>query len=573
MAEVRHHLLQYLVDHEVAEIFGNPGSSEVPLLDELAVDDRVAYRLVLHESIAIAMADAYAQTRGSWGFASVHATPGVLNILGGLFLAQAHHSPVVVIAGQQDSRLLLNRPFLASDVVREARQYVKFAWQAERAEDVVPAVRRAMQTAITPPRGPALVSIPKDLYGQHTPGNDEVVPQVTVPPLPDPPPEAIAKAVRMILEARYPVIMSGNGVGAAGAGAVRAVVRFAELVGGPVHSEHNATNMHFPNDHPQYLGGNAHGTASMVPWLEDADLLVAIGCDLFMEDRVLPRPLVPPGCPVIQIDVDPLELARNRSVAVAIHADLERTVLGLEEELGRLMDDDRRHRAAERRREVDRRRRRMDEERAAQLERAWDSVPIRAPRLYRELRAAMDDDAIMVDEAVNTASYLHEYFQFTEPGTLLSSKQSWLGWGWGAALGVQLARPDRQVVAVLGDGSALYLPQALWTAREYGIPITAVILNNGGYMAVQNHLRNYAGRAVESGNFVGTQIAHVDHVGLARSFGVSGERIAEPSELGDALRRALSSREPRVVEVVLDPDDAGFGRAPIPRRTDVPNAP
>lgn len=177
----------------------------------------------------------------------------------------------------------------------------------------------------------------------------------------------------------------------------------------------------------------------------------------------------------------------------------------------------------------------------------------------------MPDDAVMVDEAVNMASYLHDFFEFRAVGTLLSSKQSWLGWGAGASLGVQLARPARRVVAVLGDGSATYGIQALWTAARYEIPVIVVVLNNRGYMAVQHHLREYAGRAAAEGRYPGTDLGGIDFVALAHGFGVGGERVDDPASIGPALDRALAAHAPRLVEIVIDPDDAGLARPPILR--------
>ncbi len=198
-------------------------------------------------------------------------------------------------------------------------------------------------------------------------------------------------------------------------------------------------------------------------------------------------------------------------------------------------------------------------------EATWDAVPIRMPRLYSELRSVMPADAIMVDEAVNMASYLHTFFEFSQADTLLSSKQSWLGWGWGAALGAQLAFPERRVVACLGDGSASYAPQALWTARRFQLPIVTVIVDNGGYMAVQNHLRNFDGAAAHQRSYPGTELGDIDFVALGSAYGVPGRRVESPDQIGSALKWAFDAGGPTVVHVKVDPDDAGLGRDPIPR--------
>ena len=561
-APLRQALVEWLRSASVEHVFGNPGSSEVPLLDSLVDVDRPTYVLVAHEAAAISAADAFAQLSGRPGVVSVHVTPGVANILGGIFLARSHRSPVVVIAGQQDSRILGHRPFLASDLVETVRQHVKWAFQAERAADVLPALRHAFEVASQAPRGPAFVAVPRDLYDHHVALLEP--PSALAARLGVPGDAALEEAAAIIASATMPILLSGNAVGACGAAAIDGVIALAETIGAGVYSEHNATNMHFPSSHPQYLGGNAHGTAVVRQWLRPADVLIAVGCDLFMEERFHPEPLVPPGCRIVQLDEDPQEIGRLFPVAAGLPGDLPATLRALTSRV-RVALRPREAAVAARREAVCAQRAALDAERERERRAVWDRRPIRMPRVYAELRTAMPDDAVMIDEAVNMASYLHDFFDFRVPGTLLSSKQSWLGWGIGASLGAQLARPDRRVVAVLGDGSATYGIQALWTAARYHLPIVTVILNNGGYMAVQHHLRAYGARAAAAGRYPGTELSGIDFVSLARGFGVFAERVDDPDAIGPALRSALASGAPRVVEIAIDPNDAGFRRAPIPR--------
>jgi benzoylformate decarboxylase len=514
----------------------------------------------------MALADGYARLARRPAVVSVHATPGVCNIVGGLFLAKSHHSPVLVLAGQQDSRLLGRRPFLASDLIETVRQHTKLAVQVGRADEVVPTVTRAIRVALEPPAGPVLVAVPKDLHDEFV----DVVPEAGLTggsavagARRRPDPKALAAAVAEIARSTAPVIMSGNGVGAAGESAIRRVIALAELIGARVYSEHNATNVHFPSGHRLYLGGNAHGVQGVKPWLEGADLLLAIGCDLFMEDRYVPGGIVPAGCRIVQFDEDPLEIGRLEPVVAGVAGDLVATLDDLLLALPFAMGSDATALVAQRTREIAQLRRKAAVARLRDS--SSDATPIRMPRLYAELRAAMPPDAIMVDEAVSMASYLHAFFEFSEADTLLSSKQSWLGWGWGAALGAQLARPDRRVVACLGDGSASYAPQALWTARRAGLPIITVIVDNGGYMAVENHLREFDGLAARSRCYPGTAIGDIDFVALAGAYGVPGRRVELPREIGPALRWALAAAGPAVIHVIVDPDDAGLGRRPIPR--------
>ncbi|CAN5649154.1 benzoylformate decarboxylase [soil metagenome] len=570
MTLVRDALLHAFAARRVELIFGNPGSTEVPLLDGLAGGRLPRYVLVLHEGIAAAAADGYAQMGDRPGVVSVHATPGVANIVGGLFLAQAHRSPVVVIAGQQDSRLLERRPFLASDLAGLVGQYTKLAVQPDRAEDVIPTVARAFDVALSRPRGPVLVAVPRDFYeaevADRQTGYEAASPAVlSARPLTHAEAGPVADATVILRAAARPVLLSGNAVGAAGASAIAAVVELAELLAARVYSEHNATNMHFPASHRLYLGGNAHGTASVARWLEGADVVVAVGCDLFMEEHFEAAGIIPPSAAVIQIDEDPREIGRVTRVDVGLAGDLAALTRQLAGSLRSTGDDEFRARVAARADEIGADRRALDAARRIREGASTSGPPITMPRLYATLRDALPVDAIMVDEAVTMASYLHEHFPLDVPGTLLSSKQSWLGWGVGAAIGVQLAQPGRRVVAVLGDGSAAYAAQGLWTAAQLALPIVFVVLNNGGYIAVQNHLRQYGQEAARVRAYVGTDLAGIDFVDWAGAYGVVGRRVVEPKEMAEAFEWALRQEAPVLLEMMIDPDDAGLGRAPIPR--------
>lgn len=556
-------IVAYLADCGVRYVFGNPGSSEVPLLDALAVRDMPEFQLVMHEAVGVSMADGYAQLSQEPGVVFAHVTPGVANVLGGLFLASSHRSPVVVIAGQQDSRLLARRPFLASDLVTTVRQFTKWAWEARSADEVLPCLRRALSVAMQPPRGPVLLSIPKDFYGAAMTPNMLPPPAEPTRSLPDQ--TSIDRAAQILVSARRPVLLSGNGVGAAGQAAVDRAVELAQLIGARVYSEHNAVNMHFPTAHPQYLEGNAHGIARLQRWFLDADVVVALGCDLFMEDEALDSPVIPSDCAIIQLDEDSTEIGRLYPVAAGVAGDITFS-------LERLVDCVRSRQGEADRVAADRRCAAVAAAKAEQVQIREEfarlrrnSHPIHMTRVYEELRSLLNDDGVMVDEAVNMASYLHQFYEFRKSGTLLSSKQSWLGWGWGAALGAQLALPRQKVVACLGDGSALFGIQALGTAARHHIPVTTIVLNNGRYIAVENHLRQYGGYAASTGRFVGTALPPIDFVGVAEGFGVSGVRVSHASELRPVLAKALNTPAPTLVEIAIDPDDAGWGRPPIDR--------
>ncbi len=558
----RRALLEALRAEGVGHLFGNPGSTEVPMLDALVDYPDIEYVLTAHEHVAICMADGFARSTGRPAVASVHATPGVANSLGGLFNARATNTPLVLLAGQPDSRILMRRPFLASDLVETVRQHTKWAWQVQRAEELIPALRRAFKVATQPPAGPVLLALPRDaMYSDVEFDVTSYRPQRISRRL-RPDADDVRRAAELIVGARTPVLLAGNE--AARSGAIEQLVELAELIGARVYSEHNVTDMHFPSQHPLYLGGNSFGTGIFKEWLKEADVLVAVGCDLFMESAYDPEPIIPPGCQVIQVNLDPEDLGRIYPAVVAMVADPALAAGELVASVRERLSEEDAQRIASRRSDVHGLRRQRDDTLARLREAEWSREPIRATRVYAELRQAMAPGDVLVDEAISMAQYLYDFFELTEPGTLFSSKPGHLGWGLPAALGVKLAQPDRRVVAAVGDGSAMFAIQALWTAQRYQIDITLLVFNNRGYIAEKDHLRNFAGRALETGIYIGAELGDVDFAAIAAGFGVAGERVLDPDQIAPALARSFASSGPYVLDVRIDPTDAGYRRQPVP---------
>jgi len=540
----------------VRYIFGNPGSTEIPLLDHLWNYPDIKYVLCLHESVAVSMADGYARASGMPGVVSVHATPGTAHSMGALFNAYTDNVPLVVVAGQQDSRMLIREPFLSADLARLTKPFTKWSWQVSRGEELAVAVRRAFKESTAAPCGPVFLSISRNVLDEVV--EDEVVPpeKYRVPQRVRGDLDEITKAAEILLEAENPVIIAG--VGVASSGGVPELLKLAEVIGARVYAEPCS----FPTDHSLFAGPVEVRTIGQIA--QGSDVLMVVGSPMFTEFSYSPTPSVPPGTKTIHMDISSWEVAKNYPVDAAIVADPKVGLKELVHAVQSLLDAKRFDAIDERKTTIAK----ASQERAESLKKLLDegskSEFVRGSRLAVGLQEVLDENAIIVEQGIRSATYLKRYFHFRKPGTYYAERGGSLGWGIAAAMGVKLAQPDRQVVAFVGDGCTMYYPQALWTAAQENIPIVVILLNNCGYLALKSLTMGYGGESLRQKKFIGADIGGIDYVKMAESFGVSAVRVKEESKLKSALQEAVSANRPVLVEVMTDPNDAGFGLPRVP---------
>ncbi len=534
----------------VSEVFGNPGSTEVPFIDTLVNYPRTRYVLALHEGEAVAMADGYARASGKVGVVSVHAAPGTANTLGNLYNAYIDNIPLVILAGQQDSRMLVRQPYLSADLARLASQFTKWSWQVSRVEELTVALRRAFKEATSPPAGPVFLALSRNVLDETTEYEDIPASKFTVSDRTRGDIDEVHKAAELLVAAKSLIVVAGERVGRAGA--VAELVELAEMLGARVYGEASA----FPTGHPQYIGPIERQIGSLA---NEGDTFFAVGIRLFPEFSYSAGPMFPKETSLVHLDINPWEIAKNIPVDAGIVANIKIGLRELISETRELLDSTRLEAIEQRLGEVKRRRATVQDALERDLRAVWDAVPIRVPRLLKEMQEVLPYDAIIIDQSIRSATYLRRYFEFTTPGTYFSEGGGSLGWGIGAAVGAQLARPDRRVVGFLGDGSANFGPKSLWTAAKYNIPVVIIVINNRGYAAVKGLLLSYKGEAAKQGTFVGTEISGLDYVKLAEAYGVRGWRVERPEEIGPTLKQALGSGGPALLEVVVDPKDLGFG--------------
>jgi benzoylformate decarboxylase len=498
-------------------VFGNPGSTEIPMFRDFPADFR--YVLGLQESVVVAMADGYAQTRGAAALVNLHSAAGVGHAVGSIFTAYRNQSPLVITAGQQARSMLPLEPFLYSDQAPSLpRPYVKWSCEPSRAQDVPAAIARAYYTAMQPPRGPTFVSVPVDDW------NRACLPVAarTVSAAIAGDPTLLSRAGAALGAARRPVIVVGASV--ARDGAWEQAIALAERHQAPVWVSPRSARNSFPERHRLFAGFLPPDRLSVLERLQGADLVLVLGAPVFTYHVETPEgPHVPPGATLIQLIDDPAAAAWA-AVGMAIVTDLR---LGI----------------------------------AALLEHPAPARPAPAPRppparqpagrltdayLMQQIAALRPAGTIIVEEAPSSRSAMQEHLPMEEPDSFQTCASGGLGHGLPAAVGVALGRPGRKVIGLLGDGSAMYSIQGLWTAAELQLPVVFIIINNQGYYGLVEF-----GRHFNQPDVPGTELAHLDFCALARGHGVQAQRVERCEELDAALAAAFAATEPMLIEVCL----------------------
>lgn len=540
-------MAEQLVTAGVRHVFGNPGTTEQQFMDVLHDYPQLQYVLALHEAVALGMADGYSRLSPVPAFVQLHITVGLGNAMGMLYNAWRTRAPMVIYAGQHPLAGGLQEPILSGDLVSMARPYTKWAVEVTRAAEIPMALRRAFKVAMDPPQGPVFLSIPADVM-------DEVAEASIAPLQPTyswvpPQGEAVAKAAAILCQAQAPVIVAGDGA----LGAEEELTSLALLIGAPIYVAFG-TRVPVSSDNPMYAGPlNVLSWNALRAQLGGADALLAVGCPLFPALSPLPASPLSPGCRIIHVDDAPDELGKTWLTEVPMLAAPKEALRVLREEVAKSITLQAGHRAQER---VEALTKAKEEARRAAQEtvpRSSKGQAMPPAHFAYELSQAVDRDSLLYDESVTVAGHLMRFLRLG-PGQHLRAAGGGLGTGMGAPIGLKLAQPQRPVIAVVGDGAALYTIQALWTAAHYQIPVTWVIANNRSYRILKLNMLQYRGEAGKGRPFIAMDLIEpeVDFVALGQAFGVKGVRIEDPDELAPAVRQAQASREPWLLEVIID---------------------
>ncbi len=498
MTTVREASFELFRAHEMTTMFGNPGSTELPMLKDFPDDFR--YVLGLQEAVVVGMADGYAQASGGPALVNLHTAPGVGNAMGAIFNAQANHSPLVITAGQQTRSLITLQANLTNrDATRMPHPLVKSSYEPARAEDVPLALARAAHLASLPPKGPAFVSIPMDDWDAEV---DEADAKAAIERKTSgragADPKAIANLARSLEAASNPVLVAGPDIDASGAWEL--AVALAERQSLPVFAipATGGGRLGFPEGHPHFRGILPPAIGPLSETLAGHDLILVAGSSVFPYYPNLPGPLLPEGASLVAITSDPDEAARA-PMGDAILADVKLTLELLLDEVG----------------EADR----QVGEPLPEPDAGPDEDPITGTAAMNALAAVFPDDGIVVFEAPSSTLALRNQLRLSRPGSYYFGAGGGLGFGLSAAVGVQLAEPERPVVCVVGEGSVQYAVTAFWSAVAYDAPVTFCVLRNSEYAILKWFS---AIEAVEGAP--GLDLPALDTAAVAAGYGVNTQR-------------------------------------------------
>jgi benzoylformate decarboxylase len=527
MPTVREAAFELFRTRGMTTVFGNPGSTELPMLAEFP--DDFEYVLGLQEAVVVGMADGYAQATGRPALVNLHTAPGVGNAMGAIFNAQANHSPLVITAGQQvRAQMTLQANLTNRDAVMLPQPFVKWSYEPPRAEDVPLALARAAHLAALPPRGPVFVSVPMDDWGVEV-DRAYVAPAIerSVDGRAAAAPELVRALADRLAAAERPVLVAGPDIDAAGAW--DAAVALAERQRLPVFASPapGGGRIGFPESHPNFQGVLPPAIGPLAEALQDHDLVLVVGSSVFPYYPYFAGPLLPEGTSLVAITSDPDEAARA-PMGDAIVADVKLTLEALLDEV-------------------------PESERPApeplpDPEPPPPSEPPSPSAVFAALADVFPEDGIVVLESPSSTLALRNRLRISRPGSYFFGAGGGLGFGLAAAVGVQIAQPQRPVVCVLGEGSAQYAITALWSAVANKAPITVLVLRNDEYAILK-----WFAEIEQVEGAPGLDLPALDSVAIADGYGVGARRLEDPGELAEALTAAIDSSDPQLLEVRVAP--------------------
>ncbi|MBV9458820.1 MAG: benzoylformate decarboxylase [Bradyrhizobium sp.] len=503
----------------IKKVFGNPGSTELPFLSDWP--DDIDYVLGLQEASVVGMADGYAQATRNAGFVNLHSAAGVGNALGNIYTAHRNQTPLVITAGQQARSILPLQAFLYAERASEfPRPYVKYSVEPARAEDVPAAIARAYYTAMQPPCGPTFVSVPIDDWSRPA----QPVPARNVSREIGPDADAMKALIAAFAASKNRALVIGPGVDRAGA--VDLMVKVAEKTKAAVWVSPFSARCSFPERHPQFSGFLHASPGQLSAALRPYDLVVVIGAPVFTFHVEGHAPIFDGSTAIFQITDDP-DAAAVTPAGSSIIATMKPALSMLLELLPEI------NRATPAGREL------------PSVPTAADPIPVEF--LMHSLSNAMPSDATLVEEVPSHRPAMQKFMPMRGQDSFYTMASGGLGYSLPAAVGMALGRDKGRTVCLIGDGSAMYSIQALWTAAQRKLPLTVVVINNAGYGA----MRSFS-QVMQVRNVPGLDLPDIDFVKIAEGMGCDAVRVGKSSELAGALDRAMLHKGVSLVEVMVD---------------------
>ncbi|HVI68144.1 MAG TPA: thiamine pyrophosphate-dependent enzyme [Bradyrhizobium sp.] len=539
--------LALLKSEGITHLFGNPGTTELPIMHALKDHPDLTYVMAMQESLVVAIADGFSRASGKLVACNVHVAPGLGNALGSLFNAKFTGTPMILTAGQQEQGHGLMEPVLYGPLVQMAEPLVKWAVEVTRLEDLPRIVHRAAKIATTPPTGPVFISLPGDIL--NTEAGIDLGRSTRVDTRVKPSDEARQALVQRILKAQRPVIVTGDEI--VKSDALNEAAALAEALGAPAYQCSTPYGAHFLSESPCFMGALSRLQKQVREVLSPYDLMIVLGADPLRMSVYSEVDPMPDGLTMIQIGLVDWDLAKNYGAEIALKADVKETLRALVPALkaagGAALETRAKRGVAElASKNWTAKRKALIE----QIAKAKDKSPIDPDYLTLGLVEAMPENAILVDEGLTSGRQILALRPHRDRYGYHALASGGIGWGVPASVGVSLANPARPVVCFSGDGSAMYSIQALWTAAHHKLPLNVVIANNGGYRIIKQRLLAFHG----DDHYVGMDFVDppVDFSGLARSLGLEAIRIGDPKELKPKLSDAFKRPGAKLIEVMVD---------------------
>jgi benzoylformate decarboxylase len=539
--------LALLKDEGITHLFGNPGTTELPIMHALKDHPDLTYVMAMQESLVVAIADGYSRASGRLVACNVHVAPGLGNAMGSLFNAKFTGTPMILTAGQQEQGHGLMEPVLYGPLVQMAEPLVKWAVEVTRLEDLPRIVRRAAKIATTPPTGPVFISLPGDILNAEA--GIELGHSTRVDTRVRPSDEALQALAQRILKAQNPVIITGDEI--VKSDALQEAASFAATLGAPAFQCSTPYGAQFLSESPCFMGALSRLQNQVREVLSPYDLMIVLGADPLRMSVYSEVDPLPEGMPIVQVGLVDWDIGKNYSAEIALKADVRETLRALIPVLksaGGSALETRAKKGIEAlaSKNWTARRKTLVE----QISKAKDTSPIDADWLALQVVEAMPDNAILVDEGLTSSRQITALRPHRDRYGYHALASGGIGWGLPASVGVSLANPDRPVVCFSGDGSSMYSIQALWTAANHKLPLTFIIVNNGGYRIIKQRLLAFHG----DDHYVGMDFVDppVDFTGLAKSLGLEAIKITDPGQLKSTLSSAFSRPGTKLIEVVVN---------------------
>jgi len=542
-------LLEVLHSEGVQYIFGNPGTTELPLMDALLGTPDISYILGLQEASVVAMADGYAQASRRMGFINLHTAGGLGHGMGNLLNASVSGTPLVVTAGQQDSRHTITDPLLLGDLVRIASPAVKWGTEVTHADQLPVLLRRAFHDANAAPTGAVFLSLPMDVMEEMStvaiPERSVIDRRPVAGSL-----DALAEHLARIAPGKLAII-AGDEVYASNAAAQ--VAALADALAAPVFGASWPSRIPFPTAHPLWAGNLPTTAAKISQQLSPYDAIFALGGKSLITILYTEGPAVPAGCAVFQMSADVRDLGRTYATPLSVVGDIRASLTELLPLLARTLAPKADAYAALRTKAAaDQQTRRAQ---LADVAAAQFAAPVITPLVAAQQAVrAIGPEIPIVDEAIATSIHVRKFLNSASASQYSFLRGGGLGWGMPAAVGASLGLDRQPVVCLVGDGAALYSPQALWTAAHENLPVTFVVMNNREYNVLKNFMRSQTHYlSSQSSRFIAMDLDRppIDYLALAQSYGVPAKRILRASDIAPAIEAGIASRTANLIEVVI----------------------